>query len=180
MSADLPAIRRLSSSDAPAYRELRLLGLRAHPESFGSSLAEEAGKPMPWFATRLEQRAVFAADRSITSGLCGVAGFYRQDGANQRHKGVLWGMFVRPDARGTGLANRLLARVVEHASGVVEELRLTVGALNTTAIRLYEQAGFRPYGLERRALKAGDAYFDEMLMALSLHDSAGETANTSL
>ena len=50
---------------------------------------------------------------------------------------------------------------------IVEEVRLTIVATNTAAIRLYERAGFEQYGLERRALKIGDDYHDEVLMALS-------------
>lgn len=49
----------------------------------------------------------------------------------------------------------------------VEEVRLTVVATNTAAVRQYTRAGFNQYGLERRALKIGDDYHDEVLMALS-------------
>jgi RimJ/RimL family protein N-acetyltransferase len=45
---------------------------------------------------------------------------------------------------------------------------LTVVASNAAACRLYRAAGFEQYGLERRALKIGDTYYDEALMALSL------------
>jgi len=90
------------------------------------------------------------------------------DAPKLRHKGVLWGMYVRPAARGTGLAPALVARVLDHARGVVEEVRLTVAASNAAAVRLYEAAGFVPYGLERRALRVGNAYHDEVLMARRL------------
>jgi RimJ/RimL family protein N-acetyltransferase len=39
---------------------------------------------------------------------------------------------------------------------------------NVAACRLYRAAGFKEYGLERRALKVGSEYYDEMLMALQL------------
>ena len=110
---------------------------------------------------------MFGGGPAGTSDLKGVVGFYVLDSAKQRHKGVLWGMFVKPDARGTGLASSLVARVLEHAVQTVEEVRLTVVATNTAAIRLYERAGFAQYGLERRALKIGRDYHDEVLMALS-------------
>lgn len=35
-------LRRLGSSDAASYRELRLEGLRSHPEAFGASWEYEA------------------------------------------------------------------------------------------------------------------------------------------
>jgi RimJ/RimL family protein N-acetyltransferase len=59
-------------------------------------------------------------------------------------------------------------RVIAQARPLVEEIRLTVVASNATAYRLYSRAGFEQYGLGRGALKIGDAYYDEALMALSL------------
>ena len=160
-------IRRLETDDAAAYRELRLEGLKNHPESFGAAWEDEIEQPDAWWTTRLQSNTVFGGwiDRSP---LLGVAGFYVLGTAKQRHKGILWGMYVRPDARGTGLAASLLQRVIEHARPLVEEIRLTVMASNAAAHRLYSAAGFEPYGLERRALKVGDDYYDDVLMALPL------------
>jgi ribosomal protein S18 acetylase RimI-like enzyme len=160
-------IRRLEPQDVAAYREIRLEGLRQHPDSFGASWEDEIEKPDSWWTERLESNTVFGGwiDGSL---LLGVAGFYVPGTAKQRHKGVLWGMYVRPDARGTGLAASLLQRVIEQARPLVEEIRLTVMASNAVAHRLYSAAGFEPYGLERRALKVGDHYYDDMLMALPL------------
>jgi RimJ/RimL family protein N-acetyltransferase len=62
----------------------------------------------------------------------------------------------------------LVQRIIEQAKPRVEELCLTVVTSNTAAHRLYSAAGFEPYGLERRALKVGDEYYDELLMALVL------------
>ena len=161
-------IRRLSASDAAAYRDLRLGGLRAHPEAFGASWEEESAEPLAWFEDRLDRNVIFGGLMAAASELGGVAGFYVPDSAKQKHKGVLWGMFVQPQARATGLGPALVARVLEHARATVEEVRLTVVSTNTAAIRLYERAGFEQYGLERRALKVGGDYHDEVLMALSL------------
>jgi ribosomal protein S18 acetylase RimI-like enzyme len=50
----------------------------------------------------------------------------------------------------------------------VEQIQLSVGAHNVPAARLYQGFGFEPYGLENSALKVGEQYFDEVLMALDL------------
>ena len=160
-------VRRLETDDAAIYREMRLEGLRNHPESFGVAWEDEIEKPLAWWAERLDSNTVFGGWIEA-SRLLGVAGFYVPAAAKQRHKGILWGMYVRRDARGTGLAASLLQHVITHARPLVEEIRLTVMASNTAAHRLYSAAGFEPYGLERRALKVGDAYYDDMLMALPL------------
>jgi RimJ/RimL family protein N-acetyltransferase len=44
-----------------------------------------------------------------------------------------------------------------------------VVASNAAACRLYSTAGFKEYGLERRALKIGSEYYDDVLMALVLN-----------
>ena len=138
-------VRRLSPLDAAAYRDLRLAGLQAHPEAFGTSWEEEAAHPLAWFEDRLDRNVIFGGKQAAAVPLRGVVGFYVPDGAKQRHKGVLWGMFIQPEARGTGLGPSLVARVLEHARQTVEEVRLTVVATNAAAIRLYERAGFERY-----------------------------------
>jgi RimJ/RimL family protein N-acetyltransferase len=163
-------VRRLEADDVADYRELRLEGLKSHPEAFGTLWEDESAQPASWWAKRLETSAVFGGWID-ESPLLGVAGFHVHGAAKRRHKGILWGTYVRPQARGTGLAVSLVQRVVAHAQTVVEEISLTVVASNTAAHRLYSAAGFEQYGLERRALKVGDAYFDEVFMALRLRES---------
>jgi RimJ/RimL family protein N-acetyltransferase len=160
--------RRLETDDIESYRELRLEGLKNHPEAFSSSWEYEAGKPVSWWVERLETNMVFGG-WVARSPLVGVAGLRVQSAVKLRHKGVLWGMYVRPEARGTGLAAALVERVVEHARTLVEEICLTVVTSNAAACRLYSAVGFKEYGVERRALKVGTEYYDEMLMALPLN-----------
>ena len=161
-------VRRLETSDVAAYRELRLESLKDHPEAFGSSWEYEADKPISWWSQRLETNAVFGGWVN-RSPLVGLAGLRVQERVKNRHKGVLCGMYVRPEARGTGLAAALVQQVIEHARTVVEEIRLTVVASNAPARGLYSAAGFEEYGLERRALKIACEYYDNVLMALPLN-----------
>jgi GNAT superfamily N-acetyltransferase len=85
-------------------------------------------------------------------------------------------MYVRPEARGTGLAAALVQQVIAHARTVVEQVCLTVIASNVAARRLYHTAGFEEYGLERRGLKVGNGYYDQVLMVLPL-DPRGVTSD---
>jgi RimJ/RimL family protein N-acetyltransferase len=166
-STILLKVRRLETSDVADYRELRLESLKNHPDAFASSWEHEADKPPSWWAERLETNTVFGGWVN-SSRLVGVAGLHVQDAVKLQHKGVLWGMYLRPEARRTGLAAALVQRVVEHARTLVEEVCLTVVTSNAAARRLYSAAGFKEYGLERRALKVGNEYYDEVLMALPL------------
>jgi RimJ/RimL family protein N-acetyltransferase len=160
-------VRRLGANDIASYREIRLEGLQKHPEAFSLSWEEEAASPASWWAERLATNVVLGGGID-GSPLLGVVAFRVHSAAKLQHKGILWGMYVRPHARGMGLAASLVQRVVEWARPPVEEICLTVVASNAAACRLYRRAGFEQYGLERRALKIGDRYYDEALMALPL------------
>ena len=159
-------LRRLGVSDVAAYRDLRLLGLRSHLSAFGASFEEEVGKPLEWFVERLESSAVWGAWLDGDPNLAGVAALHVSATAKAMHKGLLWGMFVRPEARGTGLAASLAGQLLAQVRSTVEEVRLSVTTSNAAAVRLYARLGFRPYGVEPRALKIGGEYHDELLMAL--------------
>jgi RimJ/RimL family protein N-acetyltransferase len=167
----LISIRRLGADDVASYRELRLEGLKNHPEAFATAWEDEAAKAVCWWTERLQTNVVLGGWID-DSPLLGIVGLHVNTAAKLRHRGVLVGMYVRPHARGTGLAARLVQRVIEQAKDLVEELSLTVVASNTPAYRLYRAAGFEQYGLERRALKVGYEYYDEVLMALRLREPA--------
>ena len=77
-------------------------------------------------------------------------------------------MYVRPRMRGSGLVDELVERVLQHARAHVEIVQLYVEAGNRAACRLYERHRFVVYGAERRALRVGDGYVDQRLMACAL------------
>ena len=158
-------IRRLMSADAPLYRDIRLEALRLSPEAFGSTFEQEHSQPPAYFEDVLARAAIFGAFHE--GDLLGVAGFRVQPGAKQAHKGLLWGMYVRPTARGTGVAKRLVGAVVDHARHHVELLQLVVVSDNEAAKRLYRHFGFVAYGHEVHSLKQNGRYYDQILMALA-------------
>ena len=86
------------------------------------------------------------------TGLVGIAGFEIQQGQKRAHKGQLWGMYVRPDARGTGIGRRLVEAVLDLARQRVELIQLAVVQDNEQARRLYASLGSLEYGLEKNAL----------------------------
>jgi RimJ/RimL family protein N-acetyltransferase len=159
-------IRPFRVDEAASYRDIRLECLRMHPEAFGSSFEQEAAHPLAWFEERLRDNVIFAGFQD--HALLGTVGFTAQLGAKRAHKGMLWGMYVRPAARGSGLARGLVEAVLEHARGRVELVQLTVVAENVVARRLYGSFGFEPYGVEERALKIDGRYLDDVLMAKRL------------
>jgi ribosomal protein S18 acetylase RimI-like enzyme len=159
-------IRRLEPSEGAVYREIRLAALRLNPEAFGSTHEAESVRPLEHFSERVASCPVFGAFRGAE--IVGMAGFLGREGAKDTHKGYLWGMYVRPDARNAGVGRKLAEAVIEYARQHVEVLQLDVVSENEAARRLYARLGFVEYGIEHKALKQGGRYYDEVLMAKDL------------
>ncbi|MBV9559897.1 MAG: GNAT family N-acetyltransferase [Bradyrhizobium sp.] len=162
MPADPIEIRLLTPDEAALYRDIRLDGLRETPDAFASTFAREDAMTLAWFAERIVRGNIFGAFSG--DALVGVAGYWPQEGAKVSHKAGLWGMYVRPAARGSGIGGRLIEAVVGHATGRVELLQLGVASGNEAALRLYRKMGFSEYGREMKALKQDGRYIDEILM----------------
>ena len=178
MAAAPIELRRLTPTDASLFREIRLEGLKHNPDAFSSTFEAESAQPLSFFAERLGASAVFGAFAGPE--LLGVAGFRVQSGPKHGHKGLLWGMYVRPSARQSGVGRKLVEAVFEHARSTVELIQLVVISDNQPARRLYASLGFEEYGLERHAAKYRGKYHDDVLMAKTLViDSEQETAAQS-
>lgn len=172
MTSDIP-IRALEPSDAQAFRILRLEALIASPEAFGASYEEELSLPIETIRMRLSSspNAVLGAFAGDT--LIGMAGFAVYDRRKASHKGLLWGVFGKPEWRGHRVAKSLVQGVIDHASRHVIMLEASVGLMNDSARHTYHALGFQPYGIERKALRIGDAFYDEELLYLDLPQPAG-------
>jgi ribosomal protein S18 acetylase RimI-like enzyme len=167
-ASDIEA-RRLTADDAPPFRDIRLEALRLAPDAFASTFEAESAKPLSWFVERLDNLHVLGAFRA--ERLVGIASLIVLQSVKMAHKGHLVGMYVRPEARRSGVDRRLVEAIIETGRGRVEVIQLTVVAGNETARRLYAGLGFEEYGVEKKALKSGDSYFDEILMAKDLGPS---------
>ena len=172
MSEAATDLRRLALEDAALYRDIRLEALANSPDAFASTVEMERERPLDWFATRLADSYVLGAFSG--SLLAGIAGFYVQPGPKHAHKGILWGMYVRPDFRSAGIGRVLVEAIVDHARLHVELLQLFVVSDNLPARRLYQSLGFVEYGIERHATKYRGQYHDDVLMALPLTTEADE------
>jgi len=158
------AIRRLLAADAEGYRSIRLAALADAPEAFGSDVATESASPVDAFANTL--RSGYVAGAFAGGRLVAIAGFRALEREKTRHRGDIWGVYVAPDARGTGIGRRLMEHVLDYARTQVLQVHLAVTASNGAAVALYEHLGFIRYGTEPRALKVNGRYLDEHLMVL--------------
>jgi ribosomal protein S18 acetylase RimI-like enzyme len=170
-------IRQLVRDDAAPYHALRLRMLRMYPDAFTSSFEEDSRKPVAWAEARITPAAdsphdfvlgAFVDDQRII-GAVGIAVERKQ---KQRHKALLFGMYVAPEEAGRGIGRALLSACLARARAIpgLEQLVLTVTASNDRACRLYQAAGFATYGIEERAIKIGSDYFSKVHMVLRLDE----------
>ena len=153
-------IRRLTAADAPEYRALRLRSLREHPTAFTSGYEEDEKLPMEVTLQRLNSPTRRMWGAFDGGQLRGTIGLDPETRAQARHKATVVGMYVAPEVAGRGMGRALLdALVADARASGFELLVLTVTEGNSSAIKLYERAGFKSFGVEPRAIKvAGRAY----------------------
>lgn len=164
-------IRRLTPADATAFQALRLAALKDTPSAFGSSYEEEKDFPASVIEGRLAEksdRGPFGAFEGET--LVGLVALGRESMQKLAHKAVIWGMYVKPEARGKGVARALLLEALSLARSVpeVKQVNLCVNASNAGAIRLYESVGFKAFGYEPGAMLISGELHDEIQMSLRL------------
>ncbi len=155
-------LRRVLPSEAQTYQRLRTEGLVRHPDCFRIAPEDEAGLALPEVAKKLDGGYVLGA--FVDGTLVGIAGLSALPGAKAKHKALLWGMYVRAEARGLGIADRLMEGILNEARNRgFEQVQLTVIASNPQACKVYERWGFKLYGTEIKSVKVGDTYYDEQL-----------------
>ena len=133
------------------------------PEAFGNTFEVENARPIELFADRIRHSGTMGAFEGAE--ILGVSGLRANQGPKESHKGTLVGMYVRPQARNRGVGRRLVEAVIEVARRRgVELLQLAVVSDNEPARRLYARLGFVEYGIEKKSLKQGGRYTDEVLM----------------
>lgn len=163
-------IRRLEVSDAPVYRELRLRGLREHPDAFTSSFEEENLRSLAETEKRLSPTSETVMWGAFVEGtLAGVVGMTRETRLKNRHKATMVAMYVAPEYGGQSLGLALVQTVIQATKAAqVELLVLTVTDTNRQAAALYARAGFASFGVEPDAIRVNGVPFGKQHMYLQL------------
>jgi ribosomal protein S18 acetylase RimI-like enzyme len=162
-------IRRLEKDDARSLQACRLLGLEESPEAFLAARDEVAGTPLAVVESELSDPEIRYLGAFSGDDLVGFMRFVRFRRRSRRHVAEVRSVYVKSVVRGQGVGARLLRRLVEEARAEgIESLILSVLEDNVGARRLYEGCGFRPYGIEPRAVRRGSGYVGQALYSLDV------------
>ena len=163
--------RKLLPSDVKQYREVRLEALKLFPESFGSDYESEAAKPKLHMEISIEEGGAdtFMMGAFDAEKLIGLCGFTRDLRPKVQHRGLIIQMYILPAYQGKKLGLQLLQATTAEAFKIPEVEQIVLGVIthNISAIKTYEQAGFKEFGVHPHYLKIGDRYYDERLMVLT-------------
>jgi ribosomal protein S18 acetylase RimI-like enzyme len=138
-------IRAAEPSDWEAVRDIRLRSLREEPDAYASEYQTEARFEPDLWKQRLATASSYLAfdDDHVLVGI--ATGLDTGDGDTH-----VVGMYVTPEARGSGCAHQLLNAIAEltvHGQG--KRLVLEVAESNIRATRFYRSYGFVETGRRR-------------------------------
>lgn len=135
--------RRGALADAEALRAIRLEALRDTPEAYGSTYAEAITFGDERWREMAESRPFFLGE--CADVVVGMASGGPHHDRPETH--WLFGMYVAPRMRGTGLAVALVDEVGDWArADGAGELYLHVNPSLVRAVAFYEKVGFAPTG----------------------------------
>ncbi|WP_067469788.1 GNAT family N-acetyltransferase [Nocardia amamiensis] len=187
-------IRRVRAGDGEQLRAVRLAALCEWPSAFGETADQAAAlHPADWEARIARSCApgrqilAVATDRDQGEFVGMLGGFIDSerdrpellvpvpDGARWA---MIWGAYVRPRARGRGLADQQLAIVHRWAADEarVEWIGLDVVETNTRAVAFYQRNGYASTALRRPY--ANDPALTEIVMMRQLRGDS-ESAQSS-
>src|SRR4051794_20657282 len=105
-------VRLLGESEWSPYRDVRLRALAESPRSFTASLAEESDREEQFWRDRMTRSHRLVAERGgVPLGIVSVGPFEDDPTAAE-----VFGMYVVPDARGSGVSWRLMEAAATRAA----------------------------------------------------------------
>ena len=166
MGGKVATVRHILAEEVDIFRSMRLEALGAEPASFASTLQDWQNLTDEEWRSRMND-PVFVAFRQDEP--IGMMGLMRQRASKMAHRATLVMVYVRENARGSGVATRLLDTVIDHAKddGIVQ-LELAVNAENPAAIRFYKREKFSEIGLIPGGFLHEGREIDEIMMARRL------------
>ena len=166
-------VRRLGEDEWEQYKTARLSALEESPEAFAASLDEERAYDEEFWRTRLRRSQRLLAE--VDGKTVGIVSVGQSQEGNDR-VAEIFGLWVAPAARGTGVATQLVHAGADEARSLGRShLAYWVGSDNGRAVAFASGCGFRPTDSRRpmRVQQDGEDQEDEVAMVLPLGADRG-------
>ena len=165
-------VRFLGEDDWQDYRSVRLAALRESPEAFVATVQEDEAFDEELWRDRMRRSARLVAERQGEA--VGVVSLGRA-ASDEGNAGELFGLWVRPEARGLGVATRLVKDSASLAARRGQShLVYWVGTENGRAVAFASGMGFRPTDYRRpMGVVSEEDGEEEIAMVLALGDDPG-------
>ena len=168
-------VRTLGVDDWEQYRSVRLTALLDSPDAFVATHDEESAEGEEFWRARMVRSTRLLAERAGEP--VGIASVGPAE-ADQPDTAQLFGLWVHPLARGTGVATALVRAGAQSAAEAGNrQLHYWVGTDNGRAVAFASGFGFRPTA-ERRPMRvvSEDDGEEELAMTLPLAGDRGGIA----
>lgn len=160
-------VRALTEDDWDQYRSIRLAALEESPEAFVANRAEEEAYDENFWRVRMKRsRRLLAESDGRPVGVASVG-----DVSSETPQiAQLFGLWVRPSSRGTGVATKLVNEGAAQARQLGKtHLTYWVGTDNGRAVAFASGFGFRPTDNRRpMRVKSDEDGEEEIAMVLPL------------
>jgi ribosomal protein S18 acetylase RimI-like enzyme len=154
------------------FKALRLKAIESAPFALWPTWAEENALTAEQVQSRIEPGPYQIVFGAFDGGrLVGIAGLRRERLVQLSHRATVWGVAVDPMRLKEGIGKKVLQRLITHArdEGLLQ-IQLGVAVENAAAQALYRSLGFKSFGIEPRAMRVGERFYDEELMTLRLDE----------
>ena len=169
------AIRTITPKDAAEFWALRFEMLELEPFAYSADLEDHADSSIGDQVLRLEslQNGDCAIGAWWDGELVGSAILRREPGRKFTHKANVFSVYVKPHARGQGIARAMMLEVIARVRLLKNVTQLQIGVMSTqTAARtMYGSLGFEAWGCEPRALLIDGVFADHTYMVLHLRST---------
>lgn len=156
-------IRLLTPADAPAYTQLRREMLADSPWAFIRSPDDDPRCNEAVMADSLAKPEGYAIAGAFAddSRLVGAVGVMRIEPIKAAHHAYIWGVYITPTYRGSGLSRKLMTAAIDAARSwpanpplpPIASISLSVSERSTSAQALYRSLGFVTWGTEPDAVR---------------------------
>ena len=157
-------IVRLGPNDWEAMKALRVRSVEEQPYAFLQTKDEALKMDEVEWRKRLSE-GYFLSARS-DGEILGVVAAKRDKTLKTRHVAYIFGVYVIPEARGKGMARKLMEALMEELEKDphVIKFELNVALPQKDALKLYENLGFERVALLKKELFVNGEYIDEYAM----------------